>query len=89
MAPSHLTPAERSLQAKLAVHTSWKNTSDVDARTKPGRDAFMAKFEDEVDPDRVLPELERKRRAEHAREAYFARLALASAKKRRERRKAS
>jgi hypothetical protein len=74
------------LRARAAVETSWANTSDVDARTKPGRDAFLAKFEDEVDPDRVLPELERKRRAEHARKAYFAKLALASAKARRERR---
>ena len=85
---SDLTPAERTLRARMASHASWANTEDVDARTKPGRDAFLSKFERDVDPDGVLPELERKRRAEHARKAYFARLALESAKARR-RKKAS
>jgi hypothetical protein len=48
-----------------------------------GRAAFLARFEAEVDPDGTLPIEERRRRAEHARAAYFARLALASAKARR------
>jgi hypothetical protein len=38
---------------------------------------------DEVDPDRELPEAERFRRAEHAKKAYFTRLALKSAQARR------
>ncbi|GAA5517761.1 hypothetical protein Lsed01_00171 [Demequina sediminis] len=42
----------------------------------------MRKFEDQVDPDRSLSPDERARRAEHARKAYFARLALKSAKAR-------
>lgn len=50
--------------------------------TAEARRRFLAKFEDEVDPDRILTELERKRRAEAARKLYFARLALKSAKKR-------
>ena len=48
----------------------------------PARAAFLNKFEDQVDPDRVLPEAERLRRAESARKAHFARLALASARAR-------
>ena len=80
---SELSPAERSLRARIAVETSWANTSDPTARTAPGRQAFLSRFEREVDPDGTLPELERKRRAEHARRAYFHRLALASAKARR------
>jgi hypothetical protein len=36
------------------------------------------KFLDEVDPNRTLPEPERLRRAEHARSAYFTKLALKS-----------
>jgi hypothetical protein len=40
------------------------------------------RFLDEVDPDRVLPEAERRRRAESARKVYYQRLALASAKAR-------
>ena len=43
----------------------------------------MARFEREVDPDQVLPPDERARRAEHARKAYFQRLALKSARSRR------
>jgi hypothetical protein len=50
-----------------------------------GRAAFMESFEDQVDPDRVLPEAERKRRAAQARKAYFAGLAFKSAKARRQR----
>jgi len=46
------------------------------------REAFEARFLDEVDPDRVLPEAERNRRAEHARKAHFQRLALKSARAR-------
>jgi len=43
----------------------------------------LARFEREVDPDGVLPEVERLRRAEHARKAYMQKLALASAARRR------
>jgi hypothetical protein len=42
----------------------------------------MKRFEDEVDPARVLPESERQRRAEHAKTAYFTALAIKSAKAR-------
>jgi hypothetical protein len=44
--------------------------------TAPARAAFMKRFLDEVDPDRVLPEPERLRRAASARKAYFTRLAF-------------
>lgn len=43
----------------------------------------MSKFELEVDPDKVLPEAERQRRAEAAKKAYFTRLALKSVQARR------
>lgn len=77
-----LTPTERSLRARLAAHSLH---AKVDSRehTAPARQAFMARFEDEVDPDRILPEAERRRRAGQAKKAYFARLALKSAKARR------
>jgi hypothetical protein len=42
----------------------------------------MARFVDQVDPDRVLPEAERQRRAEAARRAHMAQLAFRSAKAR-------
>lgn len=58
-------------------------THDSRELTKPARAAFQGRFEKEVDPDGTLPEAERKRRAEHAKTAYFARLALKSAEARR------
>lgn len=39
-------------------------------------------FERQVDPDGILPDDERRRRAEHAKKAHFGRLALASARAR-------
>jgi len=50
--------------------------------TAPARAAFLKRFEHDVDPDGVLPEAERLRRAECARKAHFARLALKSARAR-------
>ncbi len=76
--------ASRTLIARLGAHESWAHTPDRSARTAPAREAFNDRFEREVDPERVLPPEERARRAEHARKAYFTRLALASAKARRE-----
>ena len=81
-----MTPGERSTRARLAAHTSWANTSDVLARTAPGRDGFLARFERDVDPDGTLPEAERRRRAESAKKAYMAGLALKSVKARRAKR---
>jgi hypothetical protein len=53
--------------------------------TAPATAAFLERFEREVDPDSALDPEERARRAAHARSAYFKRLALKSAKVRRER----
>lgn len=82
----NLTPAQRSLRARLAAHVSWANTADRAARTAAARKAAMDRFDRQVDPDGVLPPQERARRAAHARKAYFARLALRSANARRARR---
>ncbi|WP_422933604.1 hypothetical protein [Sinomonas sp. P47F7] len=82
MSPAQ-TPAERSLAGSIAAHTSWAFTEDRAARTRPARDALMAKFEQEVDPEgKLLPE-ERARRAESLKKAYFQKLALKSAQARR------
>ncbi len=77
-----MTPEQRTMHARIAAHVMWSREPDPTARTAGARAAFMSKFEDEMDPDRVLPPEERARRAEHARRAYFARLALASSKAR-------
>jgi hypothetical protein len=80
-----LTPAERSLRARIAVHTSWANTSNRSARTAPGRRAAMERFEREVDPEGMLSPAERAQQAEQAMRAHMARLALKSAQARRRR----
>jgi hypothetical protein len=77
-----LTPEQRSLRSRLAAH-SLHSQRDSRELTAKARAKFLGRFLDEVDPDRELPEAERLRRAEHARKAYFTRLALASAKARR------
>jgi hypothetical protein len=80
-----LTPAEKSLRGQIAVHESWARTPDRAARTASARKAALDRFEREVDPDGLLLPAERAIRAEHARKAYFARLALKSAQARRNR----
>ena len=77
-----LSPAERSLRARLAAYAMHAQ-HDARQTSANGRAAFLARFEREVDPDGRLEPEERRRRAEQARRAYFARLALAAAKARR------
>lgn len=79
-----MNPSERSLRAKLAADTLHGEV-DPFAHTEPARRTFLARFEKEVDPDLRLDPAERARRAEHAKRAYFTRLALLSAKARRQR----
>jgi hypothetical protein len=69
------SPSERRLAAQAAAHESWAHTADRSARTAPGRAARDARFLEEAGGDPV--------KAASLRRAYFARLALASAKARR------
>ena len=80
-----LTPAEMSLRGQLAAHESWARTRDRAARTAKARQAALDRFERQVDPEGELLPAERAKLAEHARKAYFARLALKSAQARRRR----
>lgn len=66
----------------MAAHRSWASTTDRTERTRPARDTFMRRFEDQVDPDRRLPQTERLRRAEQAKKAHFVQLALRSSRAR-------
>ena len=79
------TPGERRLQARAAAYRlhSLYDSRDLTANA---RAAFRDRFVRQVDPDGVLPEAERLRRAECARKAYFAALAAKSARARRARR---
>jgi hypothetical protein len=73
---------DRVLRARMAAHLLHAQISDEAAHTAPARAAFLSRFEREVDPDGILDPQERARRAEHAKKAYFIKLALASRKAR-------
>jgi hypothetical protein len=75
------SPQERSTISSLGAH-SLHAKYDSRELTKNARAKFLDRFLDQVDPDRILPEAERLRRAEHAKSAHCTRLALASAKAR-------
>jgi hypothetical protein len=72
-----LSPELRSLQATAAAHLSWGRTTDRTARTANARSAFENKFLAEADGD--------PKRAESLSKAYYAQLAVKSAKARRRR----
>lgn len=78
-----LSPSERTMRAQLGAHAQWARTDDRTARTAPARAGFYKRFENQVDPDRVLEPGERAKRAEHAKKAHMLKLAMASAKARR------
>ncbi len=77
-----LDPERAALLGRVGGHTT-QSRHDGREITAPARSAFLNSFEREVDPDFVLPEPERQSRAEHARKAHFARLALKSVEVRR------
>ena len=79
-----MTPSDRSLQARMAAYALHARRSGREV-TAPARAAFLARFENEVDPDRVLTPAERARRAQLACKAHMTRLALRSAQARRAR----
>lgn len=81
---SQMTPAERSLRARLAVQTSWANTLDPTSRTAKARAAAAGRFEKqarEMHPDATDEQIARV--AAQLRKAHATRMALASAKARR------
>jgi hypothetical protein len=73
---------DRVLRARMAAHLLHAQVTNPSEHTAPARAAFLSRFERQVDPDGILDPQERARRAEHAKKAYFLKLALASAKAR-------
>jgi hypothetical protein len=65
---------KKNINARIAAEISWARTQDRSARTRPAREAFLKRFEREVDLDGKLPPDERARRANHALRAYMLRL---------------
>jgi hypothetical protein len=69
----------KNISRRIAAEVSWARTRDRTARTRPGREAFLKRFEKEVDPHGILSPEERRQRAEHAKRAYMLQLAKRSA----------
>lgn len=82
-----LSPERARLLGRIGAF-SHHAQNDARESTDAARAAFSSKFLREVDPNFELEEPERNRRAECARRAHFARLALASADARRLKRNA-
>lgn len=73
-----------ALWGRLGAHTLHAH-HDPAVTTSAARRKFLDRFEQEADPDGVLPADERARRARHLRIAHMTRLALLSAEARRRR----
>ena len=73
--------SEAALRGRVGAYVahSRHDSREITARA---RAAFLERFEREVDPEGLLPPDERRRRADYARRAYFARLTLKSARAR-------
>jgi hypothetical protein len=75
-----MTAEQRSLRGRMAAAIGHSR-HDPRVTTVKARQAFLARYEREVDPDGRLPARER-RRAAQSRKASFYRLALASSRAR-------
>jgi hypothetical protein len=75
-------PKAMALRGRIGAHVTHSR-HDPRYLTAAEHETFLAKFERQVDPNGVLSDAERLRRAPHARQAYFTRLALRSAAVRR------
>lgn len=64
----------RSESASVAANTRWAFEPDRTRATRPGTNAFLAKFEQLVDPDGVLSPEERAKRARNALSAHMTRI---------------
>jgi hypothetical protein len=74
-----VTPEQRALRSRAAAFALHAQGG---TSTTAGTQAFLARFEREVDPDGVLSPEERSRRASFARRSYMARLALKASRSR-------
>ena len=80
--PSSLTPTQRSLRASIAANTRWSR-EDPAANAARGQAGLLARFGREArEADPAASDAEISRRAEAARRAHMAGLALASSKAR-------
>ncbi len=83
------TPTQKALIGRIGGLTRSANCSAAQLREigRSGYRGLLASFALEVDPEGVLPPAELARRVQARKDAHFARLALASSKKRGAKRK--
>lgn len=73
------------MRSRLAAHVlhAGRDGRETTAKARAAGPSSLAYFEKQVDPDGELEPVERQRRAESAKAAYFLRLAMKSVKSRR------
>lgn len=76
-----LTAEQRVIRARIAALARWSK-EDPKPTAERGQAGLLAKFEREVDPDKVLPPEERRRRANVAQRLHMTKLAFAASKAR-------
>lgn len=72
-----IDPEEMARRGRIGAHVTYSR-HDPRELTARARAAFLAKFEQEVDPDGTLAPEERSRRADHAWRAHMTRIARLS-----------
>jgi hypothetical protein len=87
-APRHDTTLQRALAGRVGAYVVHSKYSGQQI-TANARAAANARFARQVDPEGVLPEAERNRRAAMARRAHMARLSLAAAQAKAKKRRRS
>jgi hypothetical protein len=65
------TSLERSMNAQRASQARWRRETDRTSATLPARQGFLRRFENEVDPEQVLPRAERQALAREARQRHM------------------
>lgn len=83
------TAAERSQQATAAAYMSWANTTNVAQRQAPALQGQWERFRRMADPDGVLPEADRERKARQLQLAHMAKMRAAALRTREERKAAA
>jgi hypothetical protein len=81
-----MTPEQRAARARIAALTRWSREDPKEHIAMMNRQ-FRERFEKQVDPDGVLPDEERRRRAEVARKLFYQKLAFKSSRARSRKRK--
>ncbi len=77
-----MTPAQGRLCAQIAANTRWSQHAAHVRQSEAARAAMLARFEREVDPDRLLDPRERTKLVRAAARRLSAQLNAAKARKR-------